>query len=169
MCLHSFNNIYYPIVVLGIIGAGGIFTGTNPSYTSFELKHHVKSSKACFIVSEPEIVGTISDVARELRIPKSHILILDTANQPLPIGFASWKTLLNHGEQEWVRFDNLETSKNTTAMLLFSSGTTGLPKPAMLSHYNLVAQHTTVFEHRPRPYEVCLKGCVWSYLHSTIC
>lgn len=154
VCLHSFNNIYYPIVVLGIIGAGGIFTGTNPSYTSFELKHHVKSSKACFIVSEPEIVGTISDVARELRIPKSHILILDTANQPLPIGFASWKTLLNHGEQEWVRFDNLETSKNTTAMLLFSSGTTGLPKPAMLSHYNLVAQHTTVFEHRPRPYEL---------------
>ncbi|OCL09846.1 AMP-binding enzyme [Glonium stellatum] len=154
VCLHSFNNIYYPVIVLGIIGAGGIFTGTNPSYTSFELKHHVENSKARFILSEPEILDTISNVAQDLGLPKSRILILDTANQSLPDGFESWRTLLTHGERDWVRFDGLGTSKNTTAMLLFSSGTTGLPKPAMLSHYNLVSQHTTVFEHRPRPYEL---------------
>jgi acyl-CoA synthetase (AMP-forming)/AMP-acid ligase II len=31
--IHSFNDIYYPILVLGIIAAGGIYSGTNPSYT----------------------------------------------------------------------------------------------------------------------------------------
>jgi hypothetical protein len=31
--IHSFNDIYYPIIVLGIIAAGGIYAGTNPSYT----------------------------------------------------------------------------------------------------------------------------------------
>jgi acyl-CoA synthetase (AMP-forming)/AMP-acid ligase II len=80
------------------------------------------------------------------------ILILDNTAAPVPKGYQSWRSLLNHGEQDWVAFDDEQTSKTTTAMLLFSSGTTGLPKPAMLSHYNMVAQHTIVFEHRERPY-----------------
>lgn len=35
--VHAFNNIYYPILVLGIIGRGAIYTGSNPSYTSYEV------------------------------------------------------------------------------------------------------------------------------------
>lgn len=68
-------------------------------------------------------------------------------------GQMQWVDLLKHGESDWVRFDDLETTKNTTAALLFSSGTTGLPKAAMLSHYNFVAQHTLLYEAPPRPYK----------------
>ena len=75
-------------------------------------------------------------------------------HQPLRHGFESWTALLKHGEQDWVRFDDEETSKKTTAARLFSSGTTGLPKAANLSHYNLVAQHQGVFEDFPRSWDV---------------
>lgn len=152
MLIHSFNNIYYPIIVLGIIGFGGIFTGTNPSYTSNELKHAIQASKARLVIAEPDLLETISNAANDIGLSSSSILALDSTNQSVPPGIKSWKFLLEHGEENWIFFDDEETAKNTVAMLLFSSGTTGLPKPAMLSHYNLIAQHTLVFEHRPRPY-----------------
>ncbi|KAF2476219.1 putative AMP-binding enzyme [Lindgomyces ingoldianus] len=153
--IHSFNNIYYPIIVLGIIGFGGVFTGTNPSYTTHELKHAISASKAKCVISEPEILEAITAAAKDVPIPSSRILVLNsTEKEEFDDGQQSWRSLLNHGEEDWHRFDSEEISKDTTAMLLFSSGTTGLPKPAILSHHNLIAQHHIVFEHKPRPYDL---------------
>jgi acyl-CoA synthetase (AMP-forming)/AMP-acid ligase II len=124
------------MLVLGIIAAGGIFAGTNPAYTQYELVHHIKTSKTRFLISEPEILDAIVAAAKECDIPTSNIWIFDILGQAVPRGFRSWNELLQYGEEDWERFDDLETAKNTTATRLFSSGTTGLPKAAELTHYN---------------------------------
>lgn len=36
--VHAFNSIYYPIIVLGIIGCGAIYSGSNPAYTAYEVE-----------------------------------------------------------------------------------------------------------------------------------
>jgi acyl-CoA synthetase (AMP-forming)/AMP-acid ligase II len=138
----------------GIIGSGGVFTGTNPGYTEFELNHHIKTSKASFMITEPEMLDTALKAATQQGIPKSRIWIFDTRGQEIPMGFRSWNALMGHGEKDWLRFDNEELSKSTTAARLFSSGTTGLPKAAVLSHYNLVAQHILTYELNQKPWEV---------------
>ncbi|KAF2200694.1 amp dependent CoA ligase [Delitschia confertaspora ATCC 74209] len=148
----SFNDLYYPILALGIIAAGGVFTGSNPGYTAYEIAHHINITHAKFVICQPEIVKPILDAKHD--VPKSNIFMFDTDGQAIPSGFQSWTTLLNQGEADWHRFNDLETAANTTAMLLFSSGTTGLPKAVQLSHQNLVAQHTLVLENQPVPYEV---------------
>lgn len=142
------------MLVLAIVGAGGIFTGTNPSYTPMELEHHFKASEARFLISEPEIVGSLKTAAQGVGIPESNILIFNSLGQNVPSGFRSWDELLKAGEQDWVRFDDLKTTKETTAARLFSSGTTGLPKAVTITHYNMVAQHELVFDVHPRPYRV---------------
>jgi 4-coumarate--CoA ligase len=55
--IHSFNHVYYPIIVLGIVGCGASFCGTNPSYTAGELKHTIRNSQAKIIICDSDIFG----------------------------------------------------------------------------------------------------------------
>ena len=154
VCLHAFNDIMYPMLSLGIIGAGGIFTGTNPSSTSSELAHHMRASHTKFVITEPEMLEAVLAATKECKIAKPSILIFNVLGQAVPEGFSSWKTLLSQGEEDWTRFNDIETAKKTEAARLFSSGTTGLPKAAMVSHHNLVAQHTLLWEDDKRDYSI---------------
>ncbi|KAH6671219.1 4-coumarate-CoA ligase-like protein [Halenospora varia] len=154
VCIYSFNDIHYSIFFLAIIAAGGVFTGTNPSYTPFELVYHMKTAQSTFLITEPEpeMLNNALSAAKECSIPNSKIWIFNTHEQKVPEGFKSWKSLLQCGEKGWERFDDEKLCKGTTAARLFSSGTTGLPKAAVLSHYNLIAQHTLVWANSRKPW-----------------
>ena len=154
VCVHSFNDILYTILVLGVIGAGGIITGTNPAYTPYELAHHIRTAEVKYLITEPEMLGAIVEAADECKLPRSNILIFNVYNQAVPEGFKSWETLLQHGEGDWERFNDLESAKTAQAARLFSSGTTGLPKAALTSHFNLVAQHELVYGQSARDYRI---------------
>ncbi|KAE8378625.1 hypothetical protein BDV26DRAFT_292023 [Aspergillus bertholletiae] len=154
VAIHSFNDIYYSMLVLAINGAGGVFTGTNPAYTPMELAHHIRASQAKFIISEPEIIAPIQAAMKDTGIPESNLLVFNVKDQTVPVGLKSWQGLLSAGEEDWVRFDDLKTCEETAAARLFSSGTTGLPKATTLTHRNFIAQHELVFEIVKRPYQI---------------
>jgi 4-coumarate--CoA ligase len=75
-------------------------------------------------------------------------------DQSIPETLKSWSAVQEYGECDWLRFDDKDTSENTTAARLFSTRTTGFPKALDMSHYNLVAQHTLVMEYKERDYAV---------------
>jgi acyl-CoA synthetase (AMP-forming)/AMP-acid ligase II len=154
--VHSFNDIYYPILFLGIIAAGGIFAGTNPGYTQYELAHHIKTAKVRFLISEPEILSNLQSAAKDCNIPQDKLWIFHPLpEQTCPQGSKSWEELLSHGEKDWVRFNDLKICSTTTAARMFSSGTTGLPKAACITHYNFIAQHELAYDgSNKKPYDV---------------
>lgn len=142
------------MLVLAIIGTGAIFTGTNPTYTATELAHHIKTSRAKYLVSESAILEPLLEAAKRNNIPEDNLWIFDPLSNEVPKGRRSWRELFDHGEKDWVRFNDQKTSSTTTAARLFSSGTTGLPKAVTITHYGLIGQHEMAYASDPRNYHV---------------
>ncbi|OAL51592.1 acyl-CoA synthetase [Pyrenochaeta sp. DS3sAY3a] len=131
----------YPMVFLGGVGAGGVFSGTNPAYRVAEMRHHIRTAQVKFFIVEPELLDVVVEGATAEGIPKERIFVFNVRGQPVPDGFRSWEWLLSHGEEDWIKINDLETLKTTDVARLTTSGTTGLPKTACQSHYNATSYH----------------------------
>ena len=148
--LFSGNNIFTPIVIMGTLMAGGIYNSTNPAYTANELAYQLKICQPSFLLvadicMERAILG-----ARQAGFNRNQIYLFSEpelsgkAREP-SISAGShklFKDLIASAEDgakfTWEELDTKEKS-GRTALLIFSSGTTGLPKGVEVSHRNLVA------------------------------
>ena len=108
------------------------------------------------MLSQAELMTPILKAVGEVGLEREKVVLFnpDGDGEGVFEGQLQWKDLLSHGERDWERFDDLETAKNTTAALFFSSGTTGLPKAVQLSHLNIIAEHTLIYEAPKKPYTV---------------
>jgi long-subunit acyl-CoA synthetase (AMP-forming) len=143
---------------LAAIGAGGIVSGANPAYTIPELVHHLTITNTRFIIAQEEYLPNIADAARQCGIPDHCIFVLGLAEelQHDPVPYQSWKVLLRFGEQDWIRIEDEKEQESTIAALSSTSGTTGLPKAAQVSHRYLVTQSTMIqTQKRGSPHKAC--------------
>lgn len=131
---------------LGIIAAGGIFTGLNPSYTVFEITHAIRTADITHFLVEPALLPRVLRAAKECAIPISNIFAFDVLGETIAeeLNVQSWDVLhIGHKEVDWFRFDDSKQSKETIVARLFSSGTTGLPKAMDLSVGNFVSYRSS--------------------------
>jgi long-chain acyl-CoA synthetase len=110
--------------------AGAIPTLLNPTYREREVRYQLENSGAVLLITDgANLEGIRLDGLPNLRR-------VYTTRQPAS-GTESFTSLLKPGLAGYPKPD--QSSEQTLAALPYSSGTTGLPKGVMLTHYNLVA------------------------------
>ncbi|KZT32871.1 acetyl-CoA synthetase-like protein [Sistotremastrum suecicum HHB10207 ss-3] len=127
-------------IVFGIICAGAIFTGSGPAYTKFELMDLLKDCGARVIFASAMTLPVVLECAEELAIPKTHVFLIDGARD----GYRGLEDLLAYEGQDWPRLSTYQEAVSTTAALVYSSRTTGLPKGCELTHWQLVSHETSL-------------------------
>ena len=122
----------YPILFFGVCSIGAVTTPVNPLYTAEELTVQLQEARARLIVTVSAFAGKARTSAAALGIDT--VLVLGEAEN-----FESFSAFIESGGEANFPADVQFTPREDVAILPFSSGTTGLPKGVMLTHYNLVA------------------------------
>lgn len=150
------NSPHYIITFFAAMRIGAIVVNINPTYTSRELQHQLSDSGAETIVLLNLFWPRLREIRSETPVKRVIVAhVFDTLGFPssLLVKGAQRRTpewVDVHPEQDIFFFAHLlekygptppkvNVSADDTALFQYTGGTTGLPKAAMLSHRNLVA------------------------------
>lgn len=137
--IYSPNIPEYPIAFHAVASLGGISTTINPLYTVDELVYHLKDSGARYLITVPAFLDKAQEAATQVDL--AEIFVFGEAPGATP--FAD--LLKSEGDPPAVPIQ----PHDDLVALPYSSGTTGLAKGVMLTHYNLVANMTQIDEAIP--------------------
>lgn len=121
----------FATVFHGALRLGAVLTTINSLYTAEEIQKQLEDSGASWLITVSPLLEQGRKAARAAGIPDERVIVLDGA-----AGHPNLRELLGEGRTPpEVSFDPAEH----TAVLPYSSGTTGMPKGVVLTHGNLVA------------------------------
>lgn len=137
LSIYSPNCIDTPALTWGTLWAHGVVSPANPAYSVSELSFQLKDSGAKAVLTQAPFLKTVLKAAENANIPRSRILLLGEGSGVEDV--RHFKDLIRGAGDEVIRERSMR-SPTDLAYIVYSSGTTGLPKGVMLTQKNIVAQ-----------------------------
>jgi malonyl-CoA/methylmalonyl-CoA synthetase len=109
------------MLYLGTLRAGAVFLPLNTAYTAGELDYFMRDAEPALFVCDPATLAVIGPLAEAAAVPR----------------VATLESLAAQAAAEPGGFDDAARDDKDLAAILYTSGTTGRSKGAMLSHDNL--------------------------------
>ena len=145
----------YVIAYFGALKTGAIVVNTNPTYTARELIHQLQDAEATTIITLNSFLPKVEEARRETGI--EHVIVTTVPEfVSAPWGGLVKNTIKKSGD--WVELtgkdvllfkemilnapsspEPVDVKPDDLALFQYTGGTTGVPKAAMLTHRNLVA------------------------------
>jgi long-chain acyl-CoA synthetase len=126
-----------PTLIISFYGswlAGATVVPINPAATGAELRHQLDDVDASLLIAASGAASTTASVANELGIP---LVLASEDHGPAPSDAIPFEELLAAAGTQ-LRTVTIDTGEDV-AVILYTGGTTGSPKGAMLTHRNIVA------------------------------
>jgi len=121
--------ILLPVAFYGTIAAGGIFSCASHSFTASELARQIKQGESTLVICSSDLKDIAVEAAKECGISLDRVLVLDST-------YGAWSLKSVNGRIDawtnnrltWKRITDQAELENSIINLLYSSGTTGVPK-----------------------------------------
>ncbi len=134
------NLPYFPIVYYGILKAGAVCVPLNVLLQPREIKYYLKDSdaKAIFVfegTDELPMARNVKEAFDEVASCEHLVVMCAEPSQKSPL--EGHKTFTQMTFEQSDKFDIVPTKPDDTCLILYTSGTTGTPKGAELTHSNI--------------------------------
>lgn len=118
---------------VGAVMAGGVFLPLNTGYTAAEVAYFLTDAAPTVAVCDPSRHGDLAPIATKAGV--AHLMTLDGAGEG---------SLKDAADAANAGFVPLPRGEDDLAAILYTSGTTGRSKGAMMSHRNLASNASTL-------------------------